>query len=344
MNLNSFPVVRLAMTFGKNLITRSIAAWDEFFFSRPSYLSIAIFRICLATNLFFMYAIRQLHWRFYFTSEGFLTNTQANELMPEAFRPLVNWFPSDPSAVLGLHTVFVLVLFFLIIGIGSRVWSWVALFLHLTFLNRNYSIGYGADIISCFMLFGLALMDCDRELSVVSYFKQKRRAKIKNAGKRSAARIQAQLRPLGSLRAMLSSLNELLSSVGVRLLQFQLCIIYGYTGLEKIKGAVWWDGSAVWEAFGNQQMNMIDLTWMSHFPLVIGLMTLTSMLFEIYFPVLIWGRRTRFLMLAFGCMLHMMIGLTLGLVFFSGAILSAYVLFIDGKAWKQLRSFKIITT
>jgi hypothetical protein len=121
----------------------------------------------------------------------------------------------------------------------------------------------------------------------------------------------------------------------VRLMQIQLCVIYVYTGMEKLKGHPWWKGSAVWGVLGNHQMMLFDLSFLQQWPLIIAAMTHLTLIFEIYFAVLVWIRPLRNYVLLFGLAFHAMIGFSMGLFFFSAGMMSAYVLFADPNWLRQ---------
>jgi hypothetical protein len=278
-------------------------AWDQFFFATQSMLPVAIFRIVLGVNLFVMYAIRFRDWKFFFTDEGFVRSDQALEILPEFFRPVWAWYPATGSMTFVLSLVFLLALLCLTLGVGGRVTALISFVLHIAFMQRNFAIIYGADIIASFFLFGLIFTDNSRRLSLLGFWR---------ARKVAPGRI-----------------NELFASVGVRLIQIQICLIYGYTGLEKLKGPSWWEGTAVWAVIGNRQIMMFDTSWLKNIPLAIAVMTFSTILFEVYFPILVWIKGIRKWLLAAGVAIHGMIAITVGLVFFSTAMCSTYFLFAD---------------
>jgi hypothetical protein len=131
---------------------------------------------------------------------------------------------------------------------------------------------------------------------------------------------------------------DALTSVGVRLVQMQVCIIYLYSGFEKAKGNSWWQGDALWRALSNGQLVSWDFGFLQHFPMMIAVSTFTTVLWETYFPVLVWVPRTRFWMLGFGVFLHLLIAFTLNIPFFSWFMCATYVLFLPS-SWAE-RLFK----
>ncbi len=129
-----------------------------------------------------------------------------------------------------------------------------------------------------------------------------------------------------------------LSRVMLRMAQVHLSIIYFYTGLEKLRGASWWEGSALWLVFNNTQVTLWDLTWIAHFPVILAIFAHTTVFFELFFPLLILNPRLKFFGLGLGVFFHFGIAATLGLWGFSGLMLSQYFLFIRGHEWDGLVS------
>src|SRR5213075_1245644 len=63
-----------------------------------------------------------------------------------------------------------------------------------------------------------------------------------------------------------ASKTDLFSTVGFRLLQVQLMIIYAYSGLEKLRGVTWWQGDAIWNTLANGQLVGLNLSFIAHVP------------------------------------------------------------------------------
>lgn len=287
----------------RRLIQDLLNWWDRFFFAPISLLSLGVCRFLMGFVLLVMYGLRQMHWRFYFTDEGFVQSAWALDVLPEFYHPIFHWYPTTPAMAFGMHVALLIALFGLMIGFRGRWMALIAWILHLGFMQRNFSIAYGADIITDFFLFYLALADNSRCFSLDSWLRKKPM-------------------PMGAL-------NSMLSTIGVRLIQIQLCLIYGYTGMEKLKGGQWWDGTAVWAVFGNQQIMMFELSWMMKAPILIAIATHSALLFEVYFPVLIWLKSTRKWAIGYGWLMHSGIAAAMGLFFFSGAMMSTYLVFFD---------------
>lgn len=288
--------------------------WNRFFFAPIDLLPLGVFRSAFVGIVFLKDFIRALDWRFYFTNDGLIGASDALAVLPEFYRPILELYPTTPLFAFLLQIVYLATLLLLMIGYGGRITAVTALTLHLAFLQRNYSIVYGADIITSFFLFGLALAKSDHAFSL--------RRWLESRGDREQ---RVKLFAGGGW----SSLDSMLSTMGVRLIQIQLCVIYGYTGLEKLKGPSWWDGTAVWAVLGNKQLMMLDASWLKEVPILIALMTFTPVIFEIYFPVLVWLKKVRPWLFLYGCLFHVLIGVFVGLYFFSALMMAVYLIYLS---------------
>jgi len=128
---------------------------------------------------------------------------------------------------------------------------------------------------------------------------------------------------------LMGSRTPSLQSVGYRLCQLQVCIVYGYSGLEKLKGAHWWRGEAIWDVLANAQLARYDFSFVAAVPLLIVGATYLTLLFEIYFPALVWVPRLRYPLLALGVALHLGMALALDIAFFAALMIASYALFLD---------------
>lgn len=122
--------------------------------------------------------------------------------------------------------------------------------------------------------------------------------------------------------------GDLLSRVMVRMSQVHLSVIYFYTGLEKLRGPAWWEGSALWTALSNPQMTSLDFTWLHQFPGVIASMSHGTVLFELMFLPLVWNPHTRKWILSVGIVFHFGIAGIMDLWGFSAVMVSQYLLWV----------------
>ncbi|MNK08115.1 Sporulation-delaying protein SdpB [compost metagenome] len=288
------------MTLVKNTLSKLISSWDRFWFAPTNLLGLAYMRILLCGTLAIMYIIRSFNLEYY-TDQSWIPRIYALKIMQEGYRPPFLWFFWPDSMGSLMHTILVVLLVLLTLGIGGRWLMWAAWLIDLAFVQRNYGVNFGADLIgSIFLFYMMFTQSCER-LSVLSLWRKKKNFKS----------------------------SDLLSSLMIRMMQIQICVIYAYTGFEKLKGASWWDGTALWSVMANPQITTMDFSFLRFLPWSIALFGFITVLFEIYFPVMVAWKKTRYLWLILGFGMHFGIGASMALWNFSALMVSTYFLFIE---------------
>ncbi len=286
---------------------------QKFFFDSTQLYQLGLMRLILSSALLGVYLWRHLEVEYFFTNKhGIILDTQAMGLLPEFYRTPFPFFIWPESWATYVHGFFLLLMLGLVLGIGGRVWTLLTWFLSLGFLQRNLFISYGGDLIGTVWLFYLSWTKHNSYFSVLNLFNKSRINQIR---------------------------NDIFSSAGARMIQLHLCILYGFTGLQKLKGASWWDGSALWLVFGNPQYTVVDLAWTAQWPNLIGALTFSTLIFEIYFAAFIWNKGIRPLAIMFGICLHIGIAISMGIWTFALVMLSPYVLFCTKKQIDDLSCF-----
>ena len=115
----------------------------------------------------------------------------------------------------------------------------------------------------------------------------------------------------------------------LRLMQCQVALIYASSGLWKLFGPVWRDGSGVFYALSNNVFHRAPVAIPVEATTLLAAATYATLLFELAFPVLLLTRPTRRFALAVGVMLHIGLWLTLELGLFSWLMVASYLAFLD---------------
>ena len=276
----------------------------------------ALARMTLGLTLFFTYLSRFQNLNL-LTTEALLPKDQALLIFPEAMRPFWSWtFWPDSWAFL-IHVIFCLTILLWIFGIGGRtlgIFLWV---MQMGFIQRNYSIVFGADVMAAVFLFYLVLIETPPQIKNAAFLRQ---------GMQSFAQEEK---------------SDWISSAMIRLLQIQMAVIYAYTGFEKLKGASWWDGTALWSVFANPQMVWMDLSFIKHISWILPVIAFTTIIFEIYFPAAMLSRRVKYFWLAAGLGFHLGIGFLMSLWSFSLVMLSIYFVYLDPNDLKRVLIFRL---
>ena len=275
-------------------IAHAARVWNRFWFEADGRAQISVFRVGLGWLLLGCYLIRSLDLELFYGERGIMPLSILNDVAPMEYRlTIFRYFSSNAAIWIG-NGVFLASLLAFALGVKPRLAVITAWVLHLSFVHRNLSIAYGVDMIACFYLFFLCFAD----------YRDDRR-----------------YRP-GDLQAVLGSM-------AYRLCQIQVCIIYGYSGLKKLKGYLWWNGEAIWNSMADPQFARWDFSWTAHFPLALAALAYLTLAWEIYFPALVWIRPVRKPLLILGVFLHLGIAINLSLPFFALLMVLTYVFFLD---------------
>ena len=301
------------MKWIKNKISFLIESWDSFWFKPVDTISLAAFRFCFCSVLLVMYLIRFFDIRIFFYENGLLSSSSAKILHKLYTDKTVHFIFESDLLLYFCYLSFIIILLLMALGIANRLLAVAAFILHLVFLQRNPSIIFGADMVATFWLFYLMFAGSNKQLKWVNYFLNKKQGLISERGEK----------------------GDWLSTISLRFIQIQLCIIYMFSGLEKLKGNSWWEGTAIWEALSFYDFALVDFSFLLSVPLVAGFLVIFTILFEVYFPVLVWVPKVRKALLLAGFCFHIGIGLCLNIHFFSLVMLSAYILFIPPGSLRQ---------
>ena len=115
----------------------------------------------------------------------------------------------------------------------------------------------------------------------------------------------------------------------LRLVQCQVALIYASSGLWKLFGPVWRDGSGVYYALSNNMFHRVPIAVPVEVSSLVALATYGTLLLELTFPLLLLTKPTRRIALAAGVILHLGLWLTLELGLFSWFMIASYLAFLD---------------
>ncbi|WP_404365169.1 hypothetical protein ACIHQR_33195 [Corallococcus coralloides] len=195
---------------------------------------------------------------------------------------------TQTAIIQGLAFAYALALLGLLLGLHTRLSAVVAWLLHTVLLNSISFFSYGVETFAHISLFYCAVMPVGTAYSL-------------------------------DVRAgRLSGAPSALATLSLRVLQVHLCIIYLTTGLEKLLGPVWREGTALWEVLMQPQYGQFDFAWLAVVPWLVKLATWGTLVVEVGYVFFIWPRRTRGLWVALTMGLHLGIAVMMGLWMFSG--------------------------
>ncbi len=285
------------------------AAWNTFWFTPADPLPLAVVRILTGLLLTWSCIVWLLDPDAFFGDRGWLAPTDVWRMNDQPWQ--WSWFFAmpGPDGARVLASIALLAAVLLTLGLATPIAAVVSLLALVSAANRAPLNTFGLDDTLGMLLIGLAVGPSGARLSLDE--------RLLGAGQGSAA---------PSVRA----------NVAVRILQVHLCVVYFFSGCGKLFGASWWEGTAIWGAAANVQYRTLDLTWLAWHPLVVNAITLGTLFWEVAYAALVWPRLTRRLFLAMAVMVHLGIGLAMGMMEFGLAMITANLAFVPAAAWRQV--------
>ena len=122
----------------------------------------------------------------------------------------------------------------------------------------------------------------------------------------------------------------------LRLIRFQVALIYLNSGLWKLNGEMWRDGTAVHYSSALNVFHRLPFEIPAAMDWVTTIGTYATLAWEISFPLMLFHPLTRRLALVVGVLLHLGMAATLELGPFSEIMIASYVAFLDPDAVKRV--------
>ena len=287
------------------------SAWDRFWFTPTDPFTLAVIRILTGAMLFYTYLVWTFDFESFFGEHPWISHEAIATLGDREFAwSHFNWIDS-PGLLRVIHGVALIVFGMLTVGLWSRATAILSFLFAVSYANRlSPAALFGLDQINTMLAMYVMIGPSGAALSLDRLI-QKRKM-------RSASWISNEtVRPSTT------------ANLAIRLMQVHLCIIYMFSGLGKLLGFRWWEGTALWGAVANLEYQSIDATWLAHWPLLVNFMTHLTVAWEVFYIALIWPRLTRPIMLLLAIPLHLGIAVFLGMITFGSVMLIANLAFVS---------------
>jgi len=300
--MTATPVSQPPSARDQNWAAAWATGWNSFWFTPSDPLLLSVLRIltgCLLTW-------SSLVWLL--DAEGFFGSTAwqaADNVWRMNDQPWHwSWYFSarTPSSITLLATVSLIAATMLTLGLATPLAAVVSLVGYVSAVNRAPLNTFGFDDAVGLMLLPLAVGPAGARLSLDRLLWRR------SVTAAAAPRVSA--------------------TVAIRLIQVHLCVVYFFSGAGKLFGASWWEGTALWGAVANSQYRTLDLTFLAWHPLLTNALTLSTLFWEFSYPALVWPRLTRRLVLAMAVLVHLGIGLAMGMMEFGLAMIVANMAFL----------------
>ncbi len=308
-----------------------VRGWPRFWFTPIDPTPLALIRICTGLVVFTTHLLTITQFQEYVGPHGWIDAQAIRELRdPELYRnhPMIGdpelaasferssqsiWFyVQDPTAIWIIHGFFMLAVLCMIAGLYSRTACIIAWLGHLSFIHRGHALWYGMDTMLAFLLLYLAIAPSGQTLSLDRWRQRWRTHTPANT----------------------SDPPSVAANFAIRLIQVHLCIVYICSGLAKLQGTLWWNGTAIYFTLLDSSFSPIDMRWLPRIApewvlhLISSLGVAFTIFYEVGFTFLVWNRLWRPVMLFLGAMLHIGISLSMGLGSFQVTMMVALIAFV----------------
>jgi hypothetical protein len=296
--------------------------WNRFWFEPSDPLTLSVLRILvglLALWYHLSYTTNLIDW---FGPSGLLAIDVTREFLP-GWHPSHMFLTDSPSLLWTVHWLGVIVLLALVVGAFTRVSSILSFLLVLSYVNRAAMVSGQFEPVLTMMLLYLCIGPAGAYLSVDSLLRKRRDAAASPADKSECQ-------------------NSSLTTLATRLMQVHIAAFYLLAGLTKLVGPTWWGGEAVWWLAAQTETRLIDVTWLARSAdpfgpgYVMNAWTHGIVLFELAFPVLVWNRLARPILLAIAVLMWGSLALITGLVGYSAIMFVASLSFVTPQAMCHL--------
>ena len=278
---------------------KPVRAISRFFFESGCPRTMALFRICAGLTILVGRSAMWPDVDFFYADDGLLSNEHLTHTQSHHAWSLLHWI--DSAEHVRLFFIATLVLAGLVtVGFFTRTSS-VLLFVALISLRgRNELVNNSGDQLLAITTFWLIFADAGRRWSIDAWWRRRR-------------------------NKVLPAWN---GTWVLRMLQFQMCFLYGSSALFKLQDPDWVNGETMFYVSALVYDWTVPSTWIMDHPSIYKAMTWGPLAFELIFPALVWNRYTRTWMVLLGILFHIGIAVMFGLYFFSAATIALLTTFI----------------
>ncbi len=291
--------------------------WNRFWFTPREPWTLAVLRLLvglLATYALITFTPDLVDW---FESDGLLT-VETIERYRDINRVSFSYLDYLPSGgeLLGVHFIGIAITLLFAVGFFTRITSILSLVVMLSYAHRAPMLIGEFEPVLFMLMFYLCLAPCGAVFSVDSWLASRRK---NHSALESVSR------------------ESVMATVATRLIQVHFAAVVGMMVLAKLRGEVWWTGEAVWWLAARTESRLIDISGtLRGGELAYDAWTHAIVLFELLFPVLIWNRLARPLLLVAGAVLWTSLGVLSGNVAFAMVLIVASLAYISPDAMQAV--------
>jgi antimicrobial peptide system SdpB family protein len=278
-----------------------LRAWNRFWFGPISARPLGAFRIVFGLLALANLALLAFDIDYWFSNIGLLLGEEARAVAGP-LRPSPLQWVQDPTSIRVFFGATSLVCLLFTIGWQTRVMGVLFYLMMLSIHHRDTMTNSGADTLLLLIAFYLMLSPCGAAYSLDARREARRR---------------------GTLA------EPLIVPWAPRLLQIQLSLIYFTTAILKCNGANWLNGTAMHYVLNNTEIDRFNFSALTHYPLLINLMTYGAVIMEFFLVFGLWFRPTRRVAIFTGLALHTGILMIINIPIFGELMVACYLPFLS---------------
>jgi len=284
------------------------AAWNSFFHGEASPIAYAILRIGFGLVIGITFLTGWADAQKWFGPNGMVSFEASRAIVdPDTFT-LFQIFPRSESAVTILYSLVIIQSLCLILGLYGRFQSACLFVLLASFHHRNNAWCDAEDTLMRLACFYMIFMPLDARWSV-----------------------------RGLLPAARHRLSKACPAWPLRLFQLQMAVIYLSTGILKLQGPDWRDGTAVYYSLNLVQYRRFPLPeFMMQSLFFSQISTWAVLVLELALPFMLFIPRLRLVAIAFGVLLHLSIDYALNLFLFEWAMIVGLLSFLPFRVAEEV--------
>jgi hypothetical protein len=316
------PILRSTAAPASGLARRAWECWSVFFFQPADALPLGVVRIGVGALLLWNLLVLGLDLHDYLGSDGWIgPEANAHYLAEHTPGAWSIWFWISDRWLWPAWAACVAIAALFTLGFCARATALISWIVIVSLARRMPVALFGFDLTLSNWIFYLAAFGASGHALSVDRWIAARRRRAAGASTRPERRD-------GADRDDAWSSTTVGANLSLRMIQLHLALVYGCAGLSKLSGPEWLDGTALEMLVLTPEFRRFDLAWTLRYPTILMLSTYAGVLLELAYPILIWIKRWRRLVIANVVLMHILIDLMLGLREFGLAMIVANLVFL----------------
>jgi hypothetical protein len=145
-------------------------------------------------------------------------------------------------------------------------------------------------------------------------------------------------------KEQINKISNMVSNLAVLSIMIHLCLVYFVSFMHKIHSDMWFNGVATYYILNLERYKSPFNHLFANNAFVIAVSTYGTLAFELLFPLFIWNKKFRSILLFFGILLHMGIYFFMKIYDFEILFIMVYGFFISNNEWKSIINWLNIKT